>query len=219
MTADNLVDDSPKDGVIKYSLEAITASGLKQSSRFKVIDFKELEAWRSQLYDLKLIGQYPDGVGYGNLSMRAEGEGFYITATQTGALPNLEISDYPQVLSYNLSSHSLVIQGSKFPSSEAPTHSAIYALHSEIKAIFHIHSAPLWQKLLEIGYLATSDDIEYGTPEMAIEIGRIYAPIEDIFSHNLFVMAGHEDGIFAFGRNCEQAGSAILRIYNKFLLD
>jgi hypothetical protein len=75
----------------------------------------------------------------------------------------------------------------------------------------------IWQTLLEAGHLATSADVEYGTPEMAREIARIYAPIDRIFAHNVFVMAGHTDGIFAFGENPDQAGLAILNIYNGLL--
>ncbi len=204
----------PQDGVIKYKLETMISAG---SAEF--IEFKELEAWRSQLYQLQLIGQYPNGVGYGNLSVRSQDQSFFITATQTGHLPNLEVCDYPQVVSYNPDHHSLIVKGSKLPSSEAPTHSAIYALNPKIKTIFHIHSPEIWQRLLEINYLATIADVEYGTLEMAREIARIYEPIEDIFAHNVFVMAGHEDGIFAFGQNLNQAGLAILRVYNKFLSD
>jgi L-ribulose-5-phosphate 4-epimerase len=211
----------PQDGVIKYQL-----GFMEPSNCHEFAGFKDLEAWRSQLYQLNLIGQYPDGVGYGNLSVRdlsvrgqnqSQDQSFYITATQTGHLPNLNISDYPQVLSYSPSNHSLTVRGSKLPSSEAPTHSAIYALSSQIKTIFHIHSAAIWQTLLEAGHLATSGDVEYGTPEMAGEIVRIYAPIAEIFDRNVFVMAGHRDGIFAFGQNPDQAGLAILNIYNRLL--
>ena len=203
---------APQDGVIKYQLGAMEPSDCHEFA-----GFKDLEAWRSQLYQLNLICQDSKGVGYGNLSMRGQNQSFYITATQTGHLPSLDISDYPQVLSYSSSNHSLTVRGSKLPSSEAPTHSAIYALSDQIKTIFHIHSAMIWQTLLEAGHLATSADVEYGTPEMSREIARIYAPIPEIFAHNVFVMAGHRDGIFAFGQNPDQAGLAILNIYNRLL--
>jgi L-ribulose-5-phosphate 4-epimerase len=206
----------PQDGVIKYQLGSIEPRNCHEFT-----GFKDLEAWRSQLYQLNLIGQYPDGVGYGNLSVRVQdqcqNQSFYITATQTGHLPNLDISDYPQVLSYSPSDHSLTVRGSKLPSSEAPTHSAIYALSPQINTIFHIHSPVIWETLLNDGHLATSADVEYGTSEMAREIARIYASIDQIFDHNVFVMAGHTDGIFAFGQNPDQAGFSILNLYNRLL--
>ncbi len=217
ITIQNPSQNSSQDGVIKYKIESITNPDSDESTRF-FQGFKELEAWRSQFYKLNLIGQYPDGIGYGNLSLRGRDGSFHITATQTGHLPKLDISDYPQVISYNSSHHSLRVKGSKLPSSEAPTHSAIYALSPDINTIFHIHSAQIWQYLLESNHLATSADVEYGTPEMAGEIARIYADLKNIFDHNVFVMAGHEDGVFAFGQNCDRAGLAILKIYNRLLL-
>jgi L-ribulose-5-phosphate 4-epimerase len=224
-TASKAAEDQSPDGVIKYKLNTIASPSTETScdefSGFKESGFKELEAWRSQLYALNLIGQYADGIGYGNLSVRGQNESFYITATQTGHLPELNVSDYPQVVSYSFNDHSLVANGSKSPSSEAPTHSAIYALHPQIATIFHIHSAQMWQYLLKANCLATREDVEYGTLEMAEEIARIYRPFttgEDIFAHNVFVMAGHVDGIFAFGRSFNQAGLSILSIYNRLLL-
>ena len=46
----------------------------------------ELNQARTALFDLGLIGVYPDGVGYGNLSFRNSGNQFVITASATGAL-------------------------------------------------------------------------------------------------------------------------------------
>ncbi len=200
------------DGVIKYNLKSLTPP----DNLAEFNGFSELEAWRHRLFCLNLIGEYPDKIGYGNLSMRSKNQSFYITATQTGNLPHLEVSDYPEVVSYNHESHSLTAKGIKMPSSEAPTHSAIYALDPEIQTIFHIHSAQIWQHLLETNQLATAVEVEYGTKEMAAEIARIYTPFKsELFAHNVFVMAGHTDGVFAFGQNCDQAGQAILRIYNE----
>jgi L-ribulose-5-phosphate 4-epimerase len=211
-----------QDGVIKYRVEHISSELADfplavLEADFLEADFLELEAWRSQLYNLKLIGQYANGIGYGNLSRRGQNQNFYITATQTGHLPNLDISCYAQVISYNPHDHSLKIKGTQLPSSEAPTHAAIYALHPQIKTIFHIHSPLMWTRLLQSNYLATNADVEYGTPEMAREIARIYGSVKNIFECNVFVMAGHTDGIFAFGQNVDQAGLAILRINNELL--
>ena len=44
----------------------------------------ELNQARTALFDLGLIGVYPDGVGYGNLSFRNSGNQFVITASATG---------------------------------------------------------------------------------------------------------------------------------------
>jgi len=46
--------------------------------------YDELEALRVRLFALGLIGETPDGIGFGNLSLRAGKGSFFITATQTG---------------------------------------------------------------------------------------------------------------------------------------
>ncbi len=198
------------EGVIKYR------SHFVETEPYDFKSFEGLEAWRKQLYQLQLIGQYDDGIGYGNLSIRDLNNSFFITATQTGHLPNLDASHYTKVVDYNSANHTLSVVGPNMASSESATHYAIYTLSTEIKAIFHIHSSDLWQKMLKAGHLSTRPDVEYGTVEMALEIARIYQDSLHIFEQNTFVMAGHQDGIFAFGRNLDEAGEAILKLYSQF---
>jgi L-ribulose-5-phosphate 4-epimerase len=199
-----------QEGVIKYKTH------FTQTAPYDFVYFQALETWRHRLYQLKLIGQYDDGVGYGNLSIRAEHNSFFITATQTGNLSNLGASHYTKVIDYDPANHALTVVGPALASSESATHSAIYALSQQIKAIFHIHSQVLWQNMLNRSYLHTSADVAYGTEEMAREIGRIYPEREVIFAQNSFVMAGHQDGIFAFGQTLDQAGETILQIYQDY---
>ena len=45
---------------------------------------KEIIFWRNKLYELKLIGVYEDGIGYGNISIRYEQNKFIISGSQTG---------------------------------------------------------------------------------------------------------------------------------------
>jgi len=84
------------DGVVKYSLEFEA----KKLSHEAVC--LEIETVRKRLYALQLIGAYKNGIGYGNISHRdKESDSFYITATQTGELKNLQIKDYSYVQSVN----------------------------------------------------------------------------------------------------------------------
>jgi L-ribulose-5-phosphate 4-epimerase len=50
--------------------------------------FQTLEWSRSQLFKLGLIGMYPDGIGFGNISVRAEGSSFLLRAVQPDNSPN-----------------------------------------------------------------------------------------------------------------------------------
>ena len=50
---------------------------------------KDSNVWRSRLYKAGLIGVYPDGIGYGNMSIRFQRSKFIITGTATGKLQKL----------------------------------------------------------------------------------------------------------------------------------
>jgi len=72
----------------------------------------------------------------------------------------------------------------------------------------------LWATLL--GHApTTSKAIEYGTPEMAYEVRRLFKTT-DVKSRKIFVMAGHEGGIITFGKDLEEAFTVLERaISNK----
>ena len=185
------------DGVIKYHV---------QHHNTKTPDFSqyaELEALRSRLFALGLIGETPDGIGYGNLSFRNKGERkFTITATQTGKQPKLNPAEYIRITDYDFDTFTVFSEGEFKPSSEALSHAMIYEVHPDIQAVIHIHSKPLWQMMIDTHTLATT--AEYGTADMVQEIADIYQS-HNPFKHNAFVMKGHEDGIITFGKTIQQA--------------
>jgi len=61
----------------------------------------------------------------------------------------------------------------------------------------------LWRTSLD-SVPTTSKEVAYGTPEMAYEIMRLFKTT-DVQSRKILVMAGHEGGIVAFGKNLEEA--------------
>ena len=73
----------------------------------------------------------------------------------------------------------------------------------------HFHDAILWATLLE-RLPTTSEGVPYGTPEMAYEIARLFK-VSDVRRRKLFVMAGHEGGLVAFGKNLEEAFEIVMR--------
>ena len=74
--------------------------------------------------------------------------------------------------------------------------------------MIHYHDPVLWATLLGRAP-TTSETVAYGTPEMAYEIMRLFT-VSDARSRNIFVMAGHEGGILAFGKNFEDAFEVVM---------
>ena len=55
----------------------------------------------------------------------------------------------------------------------------------------------------------TSETVAYGTPEMACEIMGLFKET-DVQSRKILVMAGHEGGIVAFGKNLQNAFDVLM---------
>lgn len=171
-----------------------------------------LDRWRRPLFDAGLIGHYDElGIGYGNLSVRVGGgRQFVISGTQTGRVANTSGEHYARVTDYDIDANRVCSTGPVEASSESLTHAAIYQLDPAINGVVHVHSQPLWQMLL--GRLpTTAGDISYGTPEMAHEFERLYRDT-DFRSTGVAVMAGHEEGIVAFGGSLEEAAGRLLAL-------
>jgi len=170
----------------------------------------ELNACRRKLLELRLIGVDSNGVGFGNLSVRdGATTDFYITGSATGAVSELTSAHCARVVAYDFAKNWLGYEGSAIPSSEALTHAAIYEADPTACAIIHFHDAILWATLLE-RVPTSSKGVSYGTPEMAYEIMRLFK-VGGVRRRKLFVMAGHEGGIVAFGKNLEEAFDVVMR--------
>jgi ribulose-5-phosphate 4-epimerase/fuculose-1-phosphate aldolase len=169
---------------------------------------QNLNAWRDKLYDLKLIGTYENGIGYGNISERFEGNQFIITGSATGTYSKLTATHFSKVMGFDLSKNSLICQGPIKASSESLSHGTLYQLDSNINAVIHVHSLKLWKQLL-FKIPTTSEKVSYGTPQMAKEIIRLYHST-NLPKQKIFVMAGHEEGIITFGKDLDEAGKILL---------
>jgi ribulose-5-phosphate 4-epimerase/fuculose-1-phosphate aldolase len=173
----------------------------------------ELERWRRPLFKAGLVGHYADlNIGYGNLSVRADGGGlFVISGTQTGHLPRTDRRHYALVTRANIEENSVTCVGETQASSETLTHAAIYALDLSINAVVHVHSAMLWARLKHSAP-TTDPDVAYGTPEMASEFKRLYRETS-LPDTGVAVMAGHESGLVSLGLNLQEATLRILSLH------
>lgn len=179
--------------------------------------FLSLEKERSRLYELGLIGMYPDGIGFGNISVRTEGSSFLITGSATGQFASLDLLHYAHVSAYSFSGNSIECKGLTKASAESLTHAAIYEALPKVGAVVHVHCLWLWEKLLN-NYPTTSEEIEYGTQEMALAVQSLAAEMR-MSDENIIIMGGHREGILAFGKNLEEATTQIIKIYNRYQND
>lgn len=196
----------PNEGYVKFNCHLATEKLVIPPELFI-----PLNHWRNELWLKCLIGATPQGIGYGNISVRVPGSNrFYISGTATGGIPELEQLHYALVEQCNPAENSLSCRGLVRASAESMSHAAIYSANSGMGAVVHIHDLKLWERYL--GILPTTDkNVEYGTPEMAYEIARIMTEPETL-SQKIFVMGGHEEGIVSFGETVEEAALAILKL-------
>jgi ribulose-5-phosphate 4-epimerase/fuculose-1-phosphate aldolase len=170
----------------------------------------ELNAYRRKLLQFRLIGADANGIGFGNLSIRdGATNNFYITGSATGGIPELTLADCARVVAYDFARNWLRCEGSAIPSSESLTHAAVYASDTDTGAIIHCHDSKLWAALLNRAP-TSSNTVEYGTPEMAYEVLRLFN-VTDVQRRKILVMAGHEGGVVAFGRDLGEAFGVLMR--------
>jgi len=185
-------------GYVKYRCDHVVA----EATRFP--GFESLNEVRSALHEQGLIGMYRNGIGFGNVSIRALGsKGFHISGTMTGESPVLDPTHYTKVAAVEFDQNWLRCEGPIQASSESMTHASIYHQDTETCAALHVHHLELWKRLLH-RIPTTRQEVEYGTPEMAAEVARLFRET-NVRQQRIFAMAGHEEGIFAFGASPEQA--------------
>ncbi len=164
----------------------------------------ELSACRQRLFAQAFIGVYPDGIGYGNVSVRiGSSNRFLITGTQTGAKAALTAQDFTEVVDYSIGDNRVHCRGKIAASSESMTHAAVYELDPAIGAVIHVHSRALWQQGMN-RLPTTAAAVAYGTPTMAAEMRRLYETSK-LPRLKILIMAGHEEGLITFGATLAEA--------------
>lgn len=171
---------------------------------------QDINYWRNEMYQMGLIGAYENGIGFGNISYRLNKEGqFLISGSATGNYKKLTHEHYAKVLSFDLHKNTLACEGAILASSESMSHAVIYQECPAINAVIHVHHLELWKKLLN--QVPTTDlSAAYGTPEMAYSIIGLLKNT-NLLEQKIFVMEGHEEGIFVFGETLAAAAAVILK--------
>lgn len=168
---------------------------------------------RDDLHEWELIGVLPDGIGYGNISARSEGTPrFIITASGTGLQFPVEPAHFCEVVSFDIDRNHVVCRGPLPASSESMSHGAVYAARPDAHAVIHIHDRVMFRMLLKEGAPQTPANAAFGTPEMALAVGRLAAALPPVA---VMVMAGHEDGLIAYGPDPQSARDALWDVYSR----
>lgn len=192
----------------------------------------ELARWQGELRRLGVVGRDPErygGYAFGNLSARLDRESppgcrsFVITGSQTlraGDEPALGSLDrWAVVERWAVAANRVESRGLVAPSSESLSHAALYDLDlsTPIGAVFHAHAPALWQRAQALGLPITDPSAQCGTPELAQEIARLGT--EGALTRGLLAMAGHEDGILAFGATPENVGRILVEALQRASID
>lgn len=173
----------------------------------------ELIAWRNRLYRLGLIGVYPDGIGFGNLSARV-GESFVVSGTATGRLEGVGPEHFTEVIGYDIAANFVRCRGPVEASSESMSHAAVYRADPTAGAVIHVHHLGLWGQLYDA--LPTTDPTaEAGTPAMAWAIEDLFRRGE-VRKAGMLVMGGHREGLMAFGGTPDEAGARVVEAFNRW---
>lgn len=204
---------APEDGVIKYrishELEPLLSCFEQQAGyTWDWSLFSAVEEVRTILHDAQLIGVYPTGIGYGNISLRVE-DGFLISGSGTGLSRVLGPEGYSLVISCIPEKNHVISCGPVYPSSESMTHDAIYRACPEAQCVIHAHSAHLFDFLLAKGIPHTPASIAYGTPELFWAVSELVRTLPG--ESGLFVTAGHVEGVFAYASTPVSALHCILQ--------
>jgi L-ribulose-5-phosphate 4-epimerase len=196
------------EGYIKFDSDWIKDKPLDENKLTKLIE------WRQRLHRLKLIGIYPNGWGYGNVSSRVKDTTqFIISGSSTGGLKELTNEHFTLVTKVEIDKNFLTCKGPIIASAESFTHAAIYQASKEAKAVIHFHNKQMWKDLMD-KVPTTKKDVPYGSPEMFEEIFRLFKET-DVAEKKIICMAGHEEGLIVFGKDLDEAGEVLLRYFNE----
>lgn len=195
------------EGYIKYHTKQIDSKAPKHKN------LNVLNEVRTELFDKRLIGVYPNGIGFGNLSIRKKGNQFIITGSATGAKRKLSLKKYCLVKDFDIKKNRVCSKGKIKASSEAMTHGAVYSENSNINCVIHIHSKEIFDFMVKNKYPSTPQNAAFGSPDLALAIAKLVKKQKAV--KGIIVLKGHQDGVIAYGADIKTVKKMIFDIYRK----
>jgi len=196
------------EGYVKYAVEHTMSPAIDTPL------WEELNAARTELHEMGLIGVTAGGIGFGNLSVRIKDDEFLISGTATGALPILSPDGYCLIRSFDVDKNRVVSTGHVKPSSETMTHGVIYRSCLGVNCVIHIHSRAIFNGMIRDKYPATPETAAYGTPDIARAIGTIVK--DSGKNEGSIVLAGHDEGAIIYGPTVKKALSLTEELNTKY---
>ena len=196
------------DGYVKYTVEHTITPAMD------IPHWAEINDARTQLYQMGLVGGHPNGVGFGNISVRLQGNEFIISGTATGALPVLDSGKFCLIKSFDLEKNYVVAMGPVKPSAESMTHGAVYKSSSGANCVIHIHSRRIFDGMVRDCCSSTPGDATYGSPEIALAVEKCIRELGK--DEGRIVMLGHDEGVIAYGPSVERAFALVQELYDKY---
>lgn len=193
----------PDEGYIKFNL-----NWEERIFNFSDQVFSEINTARSKLYETGLIGAYPNGIGFGNLSMRNSANSFVISGSATGNFKMLLKKHYALVTDFDINKNSVSCIGLSKASSESLSHAIIYESNPKVNAVIHVHHKEMWNCYFE-KLPTTKKKAKFGTPEIALEIKKLAYK-----SSGIIIMGGHPEGIITYGKSLFEAQKILLNYFN-----
>lgn len=195
---------------VKYSVDYTVAPAIEAPH------WAEMNDARTRLHHLGLVG-LRNGIGFGNLSIRCNGNEFLISGTATGAPPVLGPEGYCLIRSFDPEQNRVVATGPVQPSAESMTHGAVYQSCAGVNGVIHIHSRAIFDGMARDRFPSTPESAAFGTPEIAIAIGKCVRELGR--DAGWIVLLGHDEGVIAYGPSVEQALMLILELHGKYQSD
>lgn len=199
--------DNAADGVIKYR-------NLREAGEITMpAVWAALNDARTALFDLGLIGVNAQGIGFGNVSVRDEGNQFVVSGSATGAVRVLAAQHYGLVTRFSVQDNTVWSRGLRDASSESMTHGAIYTANAQVRCVIHVHSRTLFDALLSSDALRTDPGLAYGTPEMAQAVNALAMQQREL--PVIFAMAGHDEGVVAYGGDVASVQTLLVNTFQR----
>lgn len=131
-----------------------------------------------------------------------------ISGSGTGNHESASADHFTRVTNYSIQRNTVYCRGPVKASSESLTHVAVYEAAPAVMSIVHAHHKGIWDALLGTANV-TALEAPYGTPQMAMEIARLFRET-DVEKRRYFLMGGHEEGLVGFGGSIGEASRVLL---------